>query len=137
MPSQDSPLAATGATELPEISAEKLEEESLQAAMNNADGSTAATRRIERMIESTQGTQNRRRVRVVHAVVDRTDERRAVHLLGQARQVFAELHARHRRGDRSKRAADLGRGRGLHVPHVEVTWPAVEEHEDAGVGRRG
>ena len=64
MPSQDSPLAATGATELPEISAEKLEEESLQAAMNNADGSTAATRRIERMIENTQGTQNRRRVRV-------------------------------------------------------------------------
>ena len=62
MPSQPSPLAATGATELPEINDEKTGEESLQAA--SADISAATTRRFERMIENIRDTQNRCRVRV-------------------------------------------------------------------------
>jgi hypothetical protein len=63
-PSQDAPLAATGATESLEINEEKPEEESLQAATDSADINAATTRRLERMIENIRDTQNRRRVRV-------------------------------------------------------------------------
>src|SRR5262249_60265172 len=63
---------------------------------------------------------HRRRVGVVHAVMDRTNDGAVADLPGQTREVFAELNAGHARGDGAELAADLDRRGGLHVPHGEV-----------------
>src|SRR5262249_41142323 len=76
-------------------------------------------------------------VRVVDAVVDGADQGTAVHLPGEARQVLAQLHAGDRGGDGAEFAADLGRGGGLHIPHVQVAGPTIKEHQDAGVRASG
>src|SRR5262245_18875113 len=54
---------------------------------------------------------------------------------GQARQIFGKLCAGNARGDGPEFAANFGRGRRLHVPHVQMARPAVEEDQDTGVGR--
>ena len=54
-----------------------------------------------------------RRVRVVDAVVGRADQRAAVDLPREPRQVLAELDAGHARGDRLELAADLGGASGF------------------------
>ena len=66
---------------------------------------------------------DRRRVGVVDAVMGRADERAAVHLPGELRQVLAEVHAGHARRDRLELAANLRRRVRLHVPHVEMVGP--------------
>ena len=77
-----------------------------------------------------------RPVRVVHAVVRRANQGAAVDLARETGKVLAELNARQARGDRLELAADLRRGARLHVPHVEMAGPAVQEDQDARVGRR-
>ena len=64
-------------------------------------------------------------------VVDAANDRDLVHPLRHLREVFANLNARDRRGDRSERTADLGRSVGLHVPRVEMARPAVIKDQDA------
>src|SRR6266478_2144723 len=48
--------------------------------------------------------------------------------------MFAELYAGNGGRDRLELAAHFLRRIGLHVPHIEVRRPAIEEEEDAGVG---
>jgi hypothetical protein len=76
-------------------------------------------------------------VRVVHAVAHGPDQSRVVHLARQAREMLAELDAVEARRDGAELAADLRGGFRLHVPHVEVARPAVEEDDDARIGARG
>src|SRR5262245_19717430 len=54
---------------------------------------------------------------------------------GQAQQMFGKLCAGNARGDGPELAANFGRGRRLHVPHVELARPAVEEDQNTRVGR--
>ena len=64
-------------------------------------------------------------------VADRADDRELVKGLGQRRQRFAEVHARHARGDRLELAADfLGRVR-LRIEGFVVRGTAVEPDQDA------
>ncbi len=91
-----------------------------------------------------QGRVNGGGMRVVHAVMYRPQDGRVVDQPGHARQMLAELDARHGRGDRLKFTPQLDRRVGLHVPHVEVAGTAVEKNQDrrirtgpaAALGRR-
>src|SRR5262249_9241003 len=63
-----------------------------------------------------------------------------VHHPGEPRQVFTHTHAGDARGDGPELAANLLRGRRLHVPQVDVARPAEEEEKEATVAappRRG
>ena len=66
------------------------------------------------------------------AVMDRADEGEPVGHLRVQREDFGDLDRRGSRGDRLKRAADLGRGLGLHIERVDVAWRAEVEDHDAG-----
>ncbi len=46
--------------------------------------------------------------------------------------MLADVNARHARRNRLEFAPDIvGRG-GLHIPTVQLTWPAVQQEQDAG-----
>ena len=66
----------------------------------------------------------------------RPHEAQLVHLLGEPRQVLANLNARDAGGDRPKLAANLGRCLRFHVPQVDLTRAAEQEQEDACLGPR-
>jgi hypothetical protein len=63
-------------------------------------------------------------------VAEGTDERELVHLLGDARQVLANLDAAYIGVDRLELAAELGGRVGLEVPGVHRAETAMEENED-------
>ena len=58
-------------------------------------------------------------------VAQRADDGQVMGLLGQVRQVLAQLDAGRRGGDGPKQAAILGGRVGLHVPGVDVRRPAA------------
>jgi hypothetical protein len=71
-------------------------------------------------------------------VVGRPHERDLVHHRGQAGEDFRHEYARHIRFDRPERAANLGRGVGLHVPAVDLRrCPDEEQHNAVHVAIRG
>jgi hypothetical protein len=55
---------------------------------------------------------------VIRRMRERTDQRPQVTALRQSRQVFANVDAGRRRGDRLKLAADFRRGVGLQIKAV-------------------
>src|SRR5262249_23277788 len=67
----------------------------------------------------------------------RANDGAVMRMLSKAREMFAELDARDRCGNRLERTADFGRGRRLHIPHVEMARPAIKENQDAGIGGGG
>ena len=73
----------------------------------------------------------------VEVVADRPGVRHRAdqaNVLGQVRQArvqLADAHAGDLRGDRLIGAADLGRGRRLEVPRVDVAGSAAQQDEDA------
>ena len=73
---------------------------------------------------------------IVHAVVDRPDQGCVVHEPRQAGQVLADRDAGEARVNRPELSADLRGCVRLHVPHIEVARPAIEEQNDASVGTR-
>lgn len=60
-----------------------------------------------------------------------------MHLPGQSGQMLAQMDSRHRGGDGSENAADLGGRLGFHVPHVQMTGAAIEKNHDAGIRAGG
>src|SRR5262245_60464533 len=68
-------------------------------------------------------------------MMHRANDGATVYLPCQPRQLIAELDAGDSGGDGLKLAADFHGGRRLHVPHVEMTRPAVEKDEDAMIRR--
>jgi hypothetical protein len=75
----------------------------------------------------------------VHPVRHRPQEADLVHLLGQLRQMLADLNAGDVRSGGLELAANLRRRIGLHVPQIDLAGTAEEEQEDARPGplRRG
>ena len=67
-------------------------------------------------------------------IAQRPHDRQVMGLLGQMRQVFAQLDARRRGGHGAKQAAILERGCRLHVPGVDVRRPAGEPDHDRRFG---
>ena len=67
---------------------------------------------------------------VGEVVGDGADERVAIGDAGMARQMLADLHARHIGRDRLEVAAVLGRGVGLHVVGFHVRRPARQPQQD-------
>ncbi len=65
---------------------------------------------------------------IVFLGVHAADDGQVVHLLGRLRQQLADVHARHRRGNRAKRPA--GFGAGLGVPAFELAQAAVHVEDD-------
>ena len=76
----------------------------------------------------------RRQQMVVFAMGQRANEGTAMHPLGQPRQVFADLQARHRRRDRLELAANLGRRVRLHVERVVMARRPGEKDDDDRLG---
>ena len=80
---------------------------------------------------------DRSRIVEIRLVVHAPHDRDLVHHPGQPRQVLADLHAGYRGGDRGKLAANIGRGRRLHVERVEMARAAVPKEENAGADGTG
>ena len=74
-----------------------------------------------------------RRIVVLHRVRHRAHESHLVHDLRQVRQPLADLNAIGAGGNGLVRAADLFRGVGLHVKHVDMAWAAELVEEDDGL----
>ena len=64
-------------------------------------------------------------------VIDAADDGVFVGLLRHARKILGDLDARNIGLDGIVRPADLDGGVGLHVPGVELGWPADQEQHDA------
>ncbi len=58
---------------------------------------------------------------------DAMNQRKAIGLLREQRQMFAKMNLRRRRADRLELAAIFHRRRRFHVPHVDVRRAAAEE----------
>jgi hypothetical protein len=65
---------------------------------------------------------------------DRANDGQLVHHGRQPREHFADLNARHSRGDGSEFASDFARRLGFDVPHVLVRRPAAQENVDHRLG---
>ncbi len=72
---------------------------------------------------------------VVEIFVRHTPHQRAtIEHAGDARQVLGHMDSGQRRGDAAEFAADVERGLGLGIPHVELTLTAAGEHHDDRLG---
>ena len=65
------------------------------------------------------------------AVSHRPDDRCAVHDFRGVRQQLANIHARHRRGDRVHRPANLDGSLRFHIEGFQLTWRSVQKEQDA------
>jgi hypothetical protein len=53
-------------------------------------------------------------------------------LPGKTREIFAKIHARNTRGDRAEGTPDFRWSVRLHIPHIQMAWPAIQEDHNAG-----
>ena len=65
-------------------------------------------------------------------MMDRANQSELIGYLGELGMQFAQLHARHSRGDRVVGTAVFGRRVRLQVPAVKMAHAAAEQNEDAG-----
>ena len=68
---------------------------------------------------------------VVDGTADRSDQSHLVHGARQFRKVFADLNARHTRGNWAEFSANLGRRVRLQVDQIDVRGaPREKDHDD-------
>jgi hypothetical protein len=77
------------------------------------------------------------RMGVIHAVMHGTNERHAMHLLSQSRQMLTDRDTSETAGDGIEFAADLRGSFRLHIPHIQMTGSAVQKQHDAMIRSGG
>ena len=74
---------------------------------------------------------------IAQLVGERPDQRDVSHHLGSARQMLADVQARHAGADRFELAPHFARRIGLRIERVEMAGSTIEPNENARVGFGG